>query len=121
MSTQFDDFRQEEFIKEAPGPPGLFGVFEDDGRTGYLYLYEPDGRGIVTHLGIYDRSPDLNVSEEDVEVEWSTDLSKCGVRIWGQMRGIIDLALKREGRVLLENRNTPGIGDSEWLDGFDAD
>lgn len=109
-----------EFIKDAEGPSGIFCVFEDDGDTGYLYIYEPESRGVVRHLHIYDRSPELNVHEQDVKVEWSIDLNKCGVRIWGKLRGIIDLASDREGRVWLASRETPGIGDSEWLRGFRA-
>ncbi len=108
------------FLVEAPGPPGMFGVFEDDGSTGYLYTYEPDGRGVITHLRIYIHGPALSVHEDDVKVEWSSDLSKCGVRIWGKMRGIIDIASETEGRVLLETRDTPGIGDSRWLTGFNV-
>jgi hypothetical protein len=106
------------FIKEKAGPPGLYSVFEDDGETGYLYLYEPSGRGIIQHLRIYVRSPSLQVGENDVTVEWSSDFNKCGVRIWGRMRGIIDILSKKEGRVLLERRDTPGIGDPDWLEGF---
>jgi hypothetical protein len=105
------------FIKEAEGPMGVFCVFEDDGETGYLYIYKPNG-GIVRHLHVYDRSILLPIGEQDVRVEWSVDLTKCGVFIWDKMRGIIYLASEREGRVWLENRDTPGIGDLEWLKGF---
>jgi len=35
--------QEQGFIVEAEGPNGIFGVFEDDGETGYLYIYEPDG------------------------------------------------------------------------------
>ena len=49
---------------------------------------------------------------------WSEDGTKCGVAIWDKMRGIIDVASDREGRVWLENRDTPGIADREWLKGF---
>jgi hypothetical protein len=107
-----------EFVTEAAGPPGVFGVFEDDGETGYLYLYEPGGKEVFQHLHIYDRTPNLPVREPDVRVIWSEDLSKVGVLIWGKMRGIINIATGQEGRVWLENRSTPGIGDSEWLKGF---
>ena len=107
-----------DFIVEASGPSGLFGVFEDDGETGYLYLYEPDGQGVTRHLHIYDRTPELHVQESDVQVEWSTDQTKCGVRIWGKMRGIINVASGQEGRVWLVGRSTPGIGDAEWMKGF---
>src|SRR5215467_1970547 len=104
-----------EFVREAERPRGLFGVFEDDGETGYLYLYEPGGREVFHHLHIYDRSPILRVNEQDVKITWSNDFSKCGVQIWGKMRGIINLATGKEGRVWLESPETPGIGDDEWL------
>ncbi len=106
------------FVVEQPGPSGIFGVFEDDGETGYLYLYEPDGREVFRHLHIYDRTADVQVAESDVSVIWSEDHTKVGVIIWGKMRGIIDLSKPREGRVWLENRTTPGIGDESWLEGF---
>lgn len=93
-------------------------MFEDDGETGYLYLYEPGGREVFQHVHIYDRNPSLAVKEQDVRVVWSEDLSKVGVRISGKMRGIINLATGQEGRVWLEDRNTPGIGDAVWLRGF---
>lgn len=108
-----------EFVIDAEGPRGVFGVFEDDGKTGYLYLYKIDG-GIARHLHLYDRSLGLSVHEQDVSVIWSSDLTKCGVTIWGKMRGIIDLVSGREGRVWLEDRRTPGIGDAKWLEGFPA-
>lgn len=108
----------DQFVAEAAGPQGLFGVFEDDGETGYLYLYEPCGREVFRHLHVYDRARNLPVQAHDVRVMWSEDFSKVGVQIWGKMRGIINLATDQEGRVWLENRNTPGIGDSEWLKGF---
>ena len=38
---------------------------------------------------------------------------------YGQMRGIIDLRKRREGRAWLENRDTPGINDPQWLRGFE--
>ncbi len=63
-----------EFVTEAAGPQGLFGVFEDDGDTGYFYLYEPGGREVFQHLHIYDRKPNLPVQEQDVRVVWSEDL-----------------------------------------------
>lgn len=107
-----------DFIKEAPGPSGLVGVFEDDGETGYLYLYEPEGPGVMRHLHIYDRTPELNIAGRDVEIEWSEDQTKCGVRIWGKMRGIINLTSGEDGRVWLTNPNTPGISDAQWMKGF---
>jgi hypothetical protein len=104
--------------ERSVGLAGVFGIFEDDGDTGYLYLYEPGGRKVFQHLHIYDRTPDLPVRDEDVRVLWSLDFSKVGVLIWGKMRGIINPTTGQEGRVWLESRDTPGIVDAEWLRGF---
>ncbi len=109
-----------DFIVDNTRPDGLAGVFEDDGETGYLYIYKPETGEILRHLHLYDRSEEVNVTADDVRVLWSADLNKCGVVIWGKMRGIIDLKTEQEGRVWLENRKTPGIGDRNWLAGFDV-
>jgi hypothetical protein len=71
------------FIVEAKGPNGVFGVFEDDGETGYLYIYEPE-----QHLHIYDRRtlPAL-LEKTDVSVDW--DGNKCMVAIHGSHQGTI--------------------------------
>ena len=108
-----------DFIVDKAGPNGFVCVFEDDGETGYLYLYEPEGDGVIKHLQIYDAAKDLNVSEQDVKVVWSSDEKKCGVIIWGGLRGIIDLERNREGRAKLESRESPPIDDREWLRGFE--
>lgn len=95
-------------------------VFEDEGETGYLYLYSVDSGTIQKHVHVYDRSAALQIAKDSVDVLWSTDESKCAVRIWGQLRGIIDLQTKKEGRAWLENEDTPGISDREWLCGFEG-
>jgi hypothetical protein len=87
----------------------------------YLYVYEPDRRGVVCHLHIYDRNTSLEVNEADVDVAWSVDLSKCGVVIWKKFRGIINISTGQEGRVWMETRQTPGIADKAWLPGFPLD
>lgn len=120
IGIRLEDDSSAGFVVERAGPPGVFGVFEDDGETGYLYIYEPGGREIFRHLHIYDRRPKVQVSDEDVRVVWSTDFAKCGVVIWQKMRGIVDLSTGQEGRVWLEDRNSLGIGDVQWLKGFQA-
>jgi hypothetical protein len=107
------------FVAAADRSDGLAGVFEDDGDTGYLYLYN-ENRGVVRHLHVYSRNARLNVTESDVYVCWSTDGNKCGVVILGKMRGIIDVNMKTEGRVFMETNQSPGIGDEDWLEGFEA-
>jgi hypothetical protein len=104
------------FIVDAQGPPGLFGVFEDDGETGYLYLYRPDSP-IEHALFIYNRG-DLGIDESDVDVVWSRDLAYVGVRILDEMRGIIEVASGRDVRAPFTKRDAPGIVDHEWLRAF---
>ncbi len=94
-------------------------VFEDEGETGYLYVFSLRAASVQTHVHVYDRSDALQMTKDSVEVLWSTDESKCAVRIWGKLRAIIDLRMKKEGRAWLENRDTPGISDKEWLRGFE--
>ena len=107
------------FIIFDKGPDDLFAVFEDDGDTGYLYVFVVADQQIRQRVQIYDKAEILNVGPEDVRVMWSEDGTKCGVLIWNKMRGIINCAENQEGRVKLESRETPGVGDAEWLRGFE--
>jgi hypothetical protein len=106
------------FVVYTKGPRPLFGVFEDDGDTGYLYLLNASEQKILQRIQIYDQAKALGVGPDDVQVLWSKGGIKCGVSIWDKIRGIIDRTGEREGRVKLESRATPGIGDVEWLSGF---
>jgi hypothetical protein len=107
------------FVGDAEGPEDHVGFFEDDGETGYLYVSDRRTNKIIRHLEIYDNAKNLDITEEDVTVVWSSDGRKCGVIIWGGMRGVIDLAKNREGRAKLQDRRTPPISDPEWLRGFE--
>lgn len=84
-----------------------------------MYLYEPEGAGVINHLQIYDSSAQLGVKPDDVRVVWSSDGKKCGVVIWNGLRGIIDLARNEERRVKLVSRQSLPITDPEWVKGFD--
>lgn len=106
------------FIVEGPGPDGLFGVFEDDGTTGYLYIFDTAREKIATALHIYNRTPALDVRENDMFVTWSSDCTKCGIVIWGDMRGVIDVKRGVSSSVPLRDRSTPGLRDPALLDGF---
>jgi len=109
------------FIVDKEGPQGLFAVFEDDGETGFLYVYDPskeENNKIIKHVQIYNASKKLKLKEEDVIVTWSNDGDKCGVIILGGLRGIIDLKNNREGRIFMEERDKKTISDKEWLSGF---
>jgi hypothetical protein len=106
------------FILYSRGPHKTFAVFEDFAETGYLYLYSAAEHTVLRFLLVYNCSSRLQVTAEEVEVMWAAGGTKCGVAIWGEMRGIIDLAAGREGRVKMDTRDTPGIGDQKWLEGF---
>jgi hypothetical protein len=106
------------FIKEAEGVDGNYGVFEDDGETGYLYLYRPS-EGIQGHVIAYDRTFTSGVEEDDVFILWSADHAKCGVFVWGKLRAIIDVSTKDSRRVRFQEPNGPGIADPEWVSGFE--
>ena len=111
--------QQKVFVGDTSGPDKYTGFFEDDGETGYLYVSDRRTNEIVRHLQVYNRSAELGVEEKDVQVVWSSDGKKCGVLIWGGMRGIVDLAKGSEGRALVKSRDTPPIDDSDWLEGFE--
>jgi len=100
----------EAFFEDTPGdketPPG-----------GYLYIKKRESDEIIRHLEIY--ALPLDVEDEDVEILWSSDGKKCGISIWGRMRGIINLATGIEMSLPLLRRDSPAITDPEWLEGFD--
>jgi hypothetical protein len=106
------------FIVSEQCLSGLFAVFEDHADTGYLYVYDPKAGKVSRDLHVYDRSTELTVVAEDVQVLWAAGGMKCGVVIWERMRGIIDLTKNRPGRVWLKSRSTPSVNDEEWLRGF---
>ena len=88
------------FTAATADPPHLAAFFEEDAHGGYLYVSDRKDNRIVRDLRIYDNFNHWGLKEE------------------GKMRGIIDLARGKEGRVWLRTPETPGIGDPEWLSGF---
>lgn len=114
-----DDERIEtNFVIHFKGADSCVGVFEDDGTTGYLYVYDPGNRNILQHVHVYDTSDSLSPGPDDIILLWDESGCKCGVVIWNQMRAIIDLNKSRPGRAWMEDPDSPGINDKEWLQGF---
>jgi hypothetical protein len=111
------------FVANVSGPQEYDAFFEDtvgDKETppgGYLYVKKRDAEEVVRHLEIY-KLP-LEVNENDIEIFWSSDGKKCGISIWGRMRGIINIADGREISAPLVGHNSPAISDPDWLKGFD--
>lgn len=68
------DGNPEGFLAECSSPyKNLFALFEDDGETGYFYLYEQDGRGILEAVWIYNRRSEFIATEGNTEVTWSDE------------------------------------------------
>lgn len=105
------------FVGDTSGPKEFVCFFEDTGETGDLYVSNRRDKKIVRHLQIYVDQGSLGVAEGDVEVVWSSDGTKCGVMIWGEMRGIIDMA-NGSTKAPLRDRKSPPIIDPKWLEGF---
>lgn len=107
-----------EFVVERGNNEGLFCFFEDEGETGYFYLYEPNGDGIIDHLHIYSYPLDFKITKKDVEVVWSKDNTKCGVKLWGKFFGIFDLASNQKISISVKDKETPPITNPVLLVGF---
>src|SRR5579884_3772039 len=108
------------FVENSSGPEGYSAVFEatagDQEGTpsgGYLYVCNSTNAEIIRSLEIYKHSA-CELRESDVQVFWSSDLTKCGVSIWGRMRGVIDIAKNREITAPLDNPDSPAITAPEW-------
>jgi hypothetical protein len=109
-----------QFVVAAAGPPEYFGFFEQDDRTGYLYVVGRARKQVVAYVQLYTCASRLKVRASEVKVVWSAEGDKCGVVIRGQMRGIIDLPNGRRGRASFVEPSSAGINDFEWLQGFEA-
>ncbi len=73
-------------------------VFEDDGETGYFYAYD---RG-NTENAILDAVQIYNVAsvtdrdrDSEVEIIWSSDGFKAGLRIDGHLHAILDFESRK--------------------------
>ncbi len=106
------------FMLYAPGPEGIFAVFEDSGQTGWFYIYGAKQRAILKSAHIYDRAK-VTVDEDVVDIGWAVDGSACGLAIWGEFRAFLgvekDLALRKP----VMDAEERGIPSSDWPAGFD--
>src|SRR6185369_7617778 len=107
-----------ELMLEAEGPDGLWAIFSVDDEAGYFYVYKSENQEVLAQIRIYRDEQKFSIHESDVRVMWSNDLNKCGIVIWGKMRGIIRLDNRREICPPFESHDSPGINDTEDLMGF---
>jgi hypothetical protein len=92
------------------------GVVEDDGETAYFYL-QLHGRGVQDSILLY-HSNTVSVSKCDVEINWTTDSTKCGVAILGVYRAIFDLKSSQKLSRAMGSWQAEGIQSKDWLLGL---
>jgi len=106
------------FILCSPGSNGILAVFEDDGETGWFYLYDAGQKKILQTTHIYNRR-NIAVAEDEVDIGWSADDSACGLAVFGRFRGFLgvtrDLALRKP----VMSADEDGILEQDWPAGFE--
>ena len=106
------------FMLYAPGPDGIFAVFEDSAETGWFYLYGTKQRAIMKCTHIYNRA-NVAVDEDVVDIGWAADDSACGLAVWGEFRAFLGVSENLEMRKPVMNAEEDGIPASDWPAGFD--
>ena len=92
----------DETVLASNSPTSAFSaVFEDDGDCGYLCAWDrdlPECARILDAVMIYavGRLPEqVRERETDVEIVWSADGLKAGLRIAGGLQAVIDFAARQ--------------------------
>jgi hypothetical protein len=93
---------------------GFQFFFEQDDETGYLYV--GNDQEITHHLHIYNRSTAFSVAEDDVRVVLNEDGSRCGVFIFGKLRGV--LGFNGDSYRPADTMLGEGLTDPKWTTGF---
>jgi len=106
------------FMLYAPGPEGVFAVFEDSAETGWFYLYGAKQNAILKCAHIYDRANVL-VDEDVVDIGWAADGSACGLAVWGEFRAFLGVSSDLEMRKAVRDAEERGIPASDWPAGFE--
>jgi hypothetical protein len=106
------------FMLYAPGPEGIFAVFEDADQAGWFYLYDAKQREIFKCAHIYNRA-NVAVEEDVVDIGWAVDGSACGLAVWGEFRAFLGVSTDLEMRKPVMNSEEDGIPATDWPAGFD--
>ena len=106
------------FMLYAPGPEGVFGVFEDSTETGWFYLYGAKQRAILKCALIYKRANVL-VDEDVVDIGWAVDGSVSGLAVWGEFRAFLGVSNDLQMAKQVMDAEERGIPSSDWPAGFD--
>ena len=106
------------FMLYAPGPDGIFAVFEDSAESGWFYLYGAKQRAIMKCTHIYNRA-NVAVDEDVVDIGWAVDGSACGLAVWGEFRAFLGVSKDLEICKPVKNAEEDGIPAGDWPAGFD--
>ena len=106
------------FMLYAPGPEGIFAVFEDSEQAGWFYLYGAKQGKILRCTHIYNRA-NVAVEEDVVDIGWAVDGSACGLAVWGEFRAFLAVSKDLEMRKPVLNAEEDGIPASDWPAGFE--
>jgi len=84
---------KDELFESQVSPDGRYaGVYEDDGKTAYFYLYEMSGDDpdrVLDHIHV--GSEDVGLRDSDVEVRWDSTGRKAGLFIRDELWAYFDL------------------------------
>ena len=86
----------EALILQLDAPSKLVTVvFEDDGETGYFYALAPTASGeleLLDALHVYNAEGNLRGSDIQLEIVWSGDGARAGLRINAALWALFDFA-----------------------------
>jgi Uncharacterized protein conserved in bacteria (DUF2251) len=106
------------FTLYAPGPEGVFAVFEDSAETGWFYLYGAKKHAIIKCAHIYNRA-NVIVDEDVVDIGWAADGSACGLAVWGEFRAFLGVSNDLKIRKPVQDAEERGIPAGDWPAGFE--
>jgi hypothetical protein len=118
------------FRIQQEGQEGLVGIFEDDGETGTLYLFDSragyDEEGILAWIPVYVRSSAFAPTENEIWVAWSIDFRRVAAIVKGLcqnprdcFRAVIDSRSKQTCNRFMKDASAEPLRDSAWLTGFE--
>jgi hypothetical protein len=86
----------DKLVLQLDSPSGDFSiVFEDDGDTGYFYALAPTASGeleLLDALHVYNAEADLRGSDVLLELSWSENGQRAGLRVNAALWALFDFA-----------------------------
>ena len=80
-------------VLQSEAPSGAYSVvFEDDGDTGYFYALAPGAEALelLDALHVYNAEAELRGVDCSLELIWSADALRAGLRLNGALWAVFD-------------------------------